>query len=190
MWKALQKKDVRVRILLGVVVGVIGLGMLLYLIPGQGTSTASGTDVVAEVGGQPVTLAEVRRQLQRIARRGTIPRALEGLYARQIVDQLVFERMLELEGKRLAIRVTDQERADRIRQLLPTAFSGDAFMGMERYAADVQLRFELDVAEFEELVRQSLLEEKFRRLVTDGIGVAPEEVEQERSEERRVGKEC
>jgi len=179
MWKALRKKDVLVRIFLGFVLGVISLGMLLYLVPGQGSSTRSAADALAEVGGHPVTAVEVRRQLQRIERRGAIPRALEPLYAQQIVNQLVYEQMLELEAKRLGIRVADEERAERIRQLLPTAFVGGTFVGMQRYAADVQLRFDMDVAEFEELVRQGLLEEKFRRLVTDGIGITPEEVEQE-----------
>ncbi len=179
MWKALRKKDVLVRILLGIVLGFISVGMLLYLVPGQGSSTGSAADAVAEVGGHPVSVVEVRRQLQRIERRGALPRALEPLYVQQIVNQLVYEQMLELEAKRLGIRVTDEERAERIRQLLPTAFAGGAFVGMQQYAADVQLRFDMGVAEFEELVRQGLLEEKFRRLVTDGISVTPEEVGQE-----------
>jgi len=179
MLDALQKKKLGVRILLGILLGLISVGMLVYLIPGQGSSNVSSTDVVAEVGGQQVTTLEVRQQLQRIARRGSIPRSLEPLYAQQIVNQLVYERMIELEGKRLGIRVTDAERAERIRQLLPSAFAGQNFVGMEQYATEVQLRFDMGVAEFEELIRQGLLEEKFRRLVTDGISVTPEEVQQE-----------
>jgi len=179
MLDALQKKNLGVRILLGIVLGLISVGMLVYLIPGQGSSNVSSADVVAEVGGQQVTTLEVRQQLQRIARRGSIPRSLEPLYAQQIVNQLVYERMIELEGKRLGIRVTDAERAERIRQLLPSAFTGQNFVGMEQYATEVQLRFDMGVAEFEELIRQGLLEEKFRRLVTDGISVTPEEVQQE-----------
>jgi len=179
MWKALRKRDVLVRILLGVVVVMLAAGMLIYLVPGQGTSTGSPADIVAEVGGQPVTAVEVRRQLLRIERGGNIPRALEPLYTQQIVNQLVFERMLELEAKRLGLRVTDEERAERIRQMMPTAFAGETFVGMDRYAAEVEQRTGLGVAEFEELVRQALLEEKFRRLVTDGISITPEEVQQE-----------
>jgi len=179
MLDALQKKKLGVRILLGILLGLISVGMLVYLIPGQGSSDVSSADVVAEVGGQQVTTLEVRQQLQRIARRGSIPRSLEPLYAQQIVNQLVYERMIELEAKRLGIRVTDAERAERIRQLLPSALTGGNFVGMEQYATEVQLRFDMGVAEFEELIRQGLLEEKFRRLVTDGISVTPEEVQQE-----------
>ena len=42
MWKVLRRKDVGVRILLGVILGLISVGMLVYLIPGQGDSTVSG----------------------------------------------------------------------------------------------------------------------------------------------------
>ena len=72
-----------------------------------------------------------------------------------------------------------QERADRIRQLIPTAFVGGAFVGNDQYAAQVQATSGMDVPEFEDLVGQGLLEEKFRQLVTDGITVSPAEVQQE-----------
>ena len=48
MWDALREKKIGVRILLGIVVGVLGIGMLLYLVP-QGTSDLTGTDAVADV---------------------------------------------------------------------------------------------------------------------------------------------
>lgn len=174
----LQSRNTLVRVLLGVILGVIAVSMLLYLVP-QGNPTGSAPDTLAEVGGQAVTVLEVRQQLQKIESRGQLPRALEPLYAQQILNQIIFERELEMEGKRLGIRVSDEERAERIRQLVPTAYNGNTFVGIERYSTEVQFRFQLGVAEFEELVRQGLLEEKFRRLVTDGIGVTPEEVQQE-----------
>src|SRR5712692_4192606 len=179
MLNALRKKNLGVRILLGVVLGMISIGMLVYLIPGQGGSTTSAGDVVAEVGGQPVTVLEVQQQLQRQTSGRSIPRALQPLYAQQIMNQLIYERMLELEAKRLGIRASGEELAERIRQLLPAALAGGTFVSRERYDAEVQQRFGMSVAEFEELIRQGLLEEKFRRLVTDGISVTPEEVQQE-----------
>jgi len=49
---------------------------------------------------------------------------------------------------------------------------------MDQYTALVQQRFQLTVANFEELIRQVLLEEKFRKLVTDGISVGPGELQE------------
>ena len=178
MWKAFQRRDVLVRILLGIVVSIIGIGMLLYLVP-QGSSTGTSADTVAEVAGEPVTAAEVSQQVQRLERRGNLPRSLAAYYVPQVVDQLIYQRMLEIEAVRLGIRVTEEELADRVRQILPTAVAGDTFVGMERYAPEVQARFDMSVAEFEGLVRQGLLEEKIRRLVTDGVSVTPGEVQEE-----------
>jgi peptidyl-prolyl cis-trans isomerase D len=168
------------RILLGAVVLVLAGGMLLYLVPSMpGTGDAASTDTVATVGDQSVSMAEVRQQLQEIQQRNQLPKQLESLYARQIWNQLIFQKEIEYEAKRLGIHVSDQERADRIRQFLPTAYNGDTFVGIDRYTSEVQARFQMTVPVFEELIRQGLLQEKFRKLVTDGISVGPAELQDE-----------
>ena len=94
--------------------------------------------------------------------------------------QAVFARELEAEAQRLGIEVTDQERADRIRQLIPTAFVGDiSFVGLDQYAAQIQQRAGMSVPEFEDLITQGMIEEKFRQLVTGGVVVTPLEIQQE-----------
>jgi peptidyl-prolyl cis-trans isomerase D len=179
VFKSLHKKNLGVRIMLGVIVGLLGVGMLLYLIPGQGTDSVSAADVVATVDNQSITITDIRAQLGRIERTGAIPAALEPLYAQQVLNELVFQKELAIEAKQLGITVTDQERADRIRQLVPTAFVGGAFVGNDQYAAQVEAASGMGVPEFEDLVGQGLLEEKFRELVTDGMTVSPAEVQQE-----------
>ncbi|MEQ1352891.1 MAG: peptidyl-prolyl cis-trans isomerase [Candidatus Acidiferrum sp.] len=167
------------RIFLGAVVAVLGGSMLLYLVPQTPGTGEAATDTVAKVGDQSVTLGEIRQQLAQIEQRNQVPKPLESLYARQILNQLVFEKELEYEAKRLGITVSDQERADRIKQYVPTAFTGGTFVGMDRYSTEVQSRFQLTVPVFEDLIRQGLLEEKFRRRVTDGISVGPAELQDE-----------
>src|ERR1700738_5114774 len=167
------------RIFLGIVVLVLGGSMLLYLVPQTPGTGEAATDTVAKVGDQSVTLGEVRQQLAQIEQRNQVPKPLESLYARQILNQLVFQKEIEYEAKRLGIAVSDQERADRIKQYVPTAFNGGTFVGMALYAGEVQARFQLSVPVFEELIRQGLLEEKFRKRVTDGISVGPAELQEE-----------
>src|SRR6202030_2564274 len=157
----------------------LGGSMLLYLVPQTPGTGEAAMDTVAKVGDQSVTLEEVRHQLAQIEQRNQVPKQLESLYARQILNQLVFEKEIEYEAKRLGIAVTDQERADRIKQYVPGAFVNGTFVGMDRYAAEVQARFQLTVPVFEELIRQGLLEEKFRKRVTDGISVGPNELQDE-----------
>jgi peptidyl-prolyl cis-trans isomerase D len=178
---AKDKSKLGYRILLGAVVLVLGGSMLLYLVPQSPGTAEISTDAVAKVGDQTVTVQDVRQQLSEMEQRNQnrVPKALEALYAQQILKQLVFQKEIEYEAKRLGITVSDQERADRIRQFLPTAFNGATFVGMDRYAAEVQQRFQLTVPVFEELIRQGLLEEKFKKLVTDGISVGPDELQDE-----------
>jgi peptidyl-prolyl cis-trans isomerase D len=179
VFNSLHKKNLGVRIMLGVIVGLLGAGMLLYLIPGQGTETVAAADVVATVDNQSITVTDIRAQLARIERTGSIPAALEPLYAQQVLNELVFQKELDLEAQQLGITVTDRERVDRIRQLIPTAFAGGTFVGNDQYAALVEAASGMAVGEFEDLVGKGLLEEKFRELVTDGMSVSPAEVEQE-----------
>jgi peptidyl-prolyl cis-trans isomerase D len=169
------------RILLGAVVLVLAGGMLLYLVPSMPNTGEASTDSVAKVGDEVVSVAEVRQQLSEVEQRNPTPnfKMLEPIYAQQILKQLIFEKEIEYEAKRLGIRVSDQERADRIRQFLPTAYNGDTFVGLDRYSAEVQARFQMPVATFEELIRQGLLQEKFRKLVTDGISAGPAELQDE-----------
>jgi len=177
---AKDSRKTSMRILLGVVVLLLGGSMLLYLVPQTpGTGEASSTDIVAKVGDETVSAAEVRQQLAEIEQRNQVPKQLESLYARQILNQLIFQKEMEYEAKRLGIRVSEQEQADRIRQFVPTAYNGDTFVGRDRYASEVQNRFQMSVPVFEELIRQGLLQDKFKKLVTDGVSVGPSELQDE-----------
>jgi peptidyl-prolyl cis-trans isomerase D len=174
-----ENKKTGVRVLFGLFIGVIAVSMLLYLVP-QGPGTAeSASDVVATVGDQSVTLADIQLQLNQIRQNNQIPPQLESLYANQILKSLLLEKEIEYEAKRLGITVTDKERADRIKQYLPAAFNGDTFLGMDTYTALVQQNAHMSVQQFEEVVRTSLIAEKFRKLLTDGISVSPAELDQE-----------
>jgi peptidyl-prolyl cis-trans isomerase D len=175
---AWDNRQILVRVFIGIFIGLIAISMLLYLVPQGPNSDAESSDVVAKIGSdQTVTLAEVRQQLSEIERRNQVPKALEGLYARQILTQLVYTKEIQYEAARLGMKVTDEEIADRVKQYLPTAFNGGNPVGMDQYAQQVQQRFGMAVPVFEEQIKQLLLEEKFRRLVTDGVSASPTELQ-------------
>lgn len=176
MLKSMERNKLGTRIVLGVFVGMIGIGMLLYLVPGGAGTDAAGGDVVATVAGEPVTRTAVQQQLQRVQQGQQIPAALAPLYAQQIIEQLVFEKELEVEAQRLGVSVSDAELAERIKLLLPTAYENRQFVGSAQYAVQVNQRFQLGVEEFEELVRQSLVQEKVGALVSAGVTVSPDEI--------------
>src|SRR5215467_5868999 len=140
---ARDKSKMGKRILLGAVVLALGGSMLLYLVP-QGPATGEvSTDTVAKVGDESVTVQDIQQQLSQIERNNQVPPQLKGFYAQQILQQLVFQREIEFEAKRLGITVSDQERADRIKMYLPMAFNGGTFIGMDQYTQLVQQRFQI-----------------------------------------------
>lgn len=175
MLKFLQKRGRGARILLGFVAGVIGLAMVITLLPGSFGPTVQSADAVAQVGDRTVSMAQVQAQLRQISDGRQIPPALQAIYAEQVIDNLVFDEMLELEAERMGIRVTPQEQAERIRRAIPSAQAGNT----DQYRLDVETRTGLTVPAFEEQIRKWILREKFAQLVTDGVTVTSEELERE-----------
>ena len=180
MLKNLSQSKTAVRIFLGGILVLISGAMVLTLAPISpvGNAGTGSPDAVATVGGQNITAIDVRQQYDQQTRGQTVPPVLQGLYMRQILDQMVFKLLLNMEADRLGIQVTPEETSQRIRQLIPTAFVGGNWIGAERYAQEVQLRTGMSVAQFEDVVRTGVLMEKFKNLVTDGISVTPQELEQ------------
>jgi peptidyl-prolyl cis-trans isomerase D len=178
VWDALREKKIGVRIMLGILLGFLCIGMLLYLVP-QGTNDLTGAENVADVGGQPISVIDVQTHLDKLTRGSQIPPAARPYYTQQALDQLIDEKMLALEATRMGLSVSDQEHADLLKKLVPTAFTGDTFIGYDRYSAEVQSRFQMTVAEFETEVKSAILQQKFQQLVTDGITATDDEVQEE-----------
>ncbi len=175
----LDNKKLGVRILLGVIIGVICIGMLLYLVPGMNSTDMNNSEVVANVAGQPISVDEVRTQLTRLPNGGQMAPQLMAYYARQIIDSLVLERMLEVEAKRLGISVSDSELADRVQMYLP-GIMVNGKLDKNLYTAQLAVNAPgMSIEQFEEQVRQSLLEQKVQELVTSTVSVSPAEVQAE-----------
>ena len=192
MLNLFRRRDLMVRILIGVVLGIVIIMMVVTLVPGigGGGATRDTAGTVAEVAGTAITVDEVNRELNRLTRGqnfGNSP-ILRQIFAKQIVDQLIYERALEAEAKQLGVRVTPDELADRLRQI-PDLFPGGSFIGIERYQDVIAQRFEMSVAEFEQRLRYGILETKVRGLITDGIMATPDDLEREfrrRNEKVRI----
>ena len=183
MLRSIQQRDLDrnrwVKITMSVILLIICVTMVITLVPGLGGfSGATNPDSVATVGGQDIGSQELQQQLDQQTRGASIPQALKGLYARQVLDQMIFQRALEIEAQRLGIRVTPQEETERIKQILPGAWSGDTWL-KDRYVSEVQTRTGMSVPQFETIIHDGMLQEKFRQLVTDGITVTPQEIQQE-----------
>jgi peptidyl-prolyl cis-trans isomerase D len=171
-----ENKQTLTRILIGIFVGLIAVSMLLYLVPQGPGAGASSSDTVATVAGQDISLQDVRQQLSKVEQSRQLPKQYEAIFARQILDALVFEKEVQYEAERLGITVTNEEMAQFIKQILPAAFNGDNPVSADQYTALVQQRYQMTVAGFEAELKKEMLLDKFRKLVTDGISASPAEL--------------
>jgi peptidyl-prolyl cis-trans isomerase D len=184
MLRSIQQRDLDrnrwIKVTMAVILGLIIVSMVITLIPGlmNGTTGSDAPDAIASVGGQNITIVDFQNQFQQATRNQAIPPMLRAAYSKQILDQMIFQRALEFEADQLGMRVTPEEQTQRIKELLPTAWSGSTWL-KDRYPNEVQTKYGMTVEQFEGLLRDEMLTEKFHEMVTDGVTVSPQEIAQE-----------
>jgi peptidyl-prolyl cis-trans isomerase D len=176
MFDLFRSRDKAVRIVLGVMLGFVGLSMLLYLIPsfsGMGGTGGADSQVIAQVGDDPITLRQVQIQIQGLVKNRQIPAQLLGIYVPQIVDQMVTERALAYEAKRLGFAISDTDLANTLQNL-----GGGRFNDTAAYKQFVEEQG-FSVPEFENNLRDSILTVRLESVVGKSIVVSPDEVKDE-----------
>lgn len=165
---------------MGVILLLICVSMVVTLVPGlmSGQADTSSAGSIATVAGQPITIEDFQRQYNQVTRSQQIPPMMRGIYARQLLNDMIFQRALDYEAARLGMQITPEEEAERIKEILPSAWSGNTWL-KDRYANEVQQATGMTVEQFESELRDEMLSEKFREIVTDGVSVSPAEIEQE-----------
>lgn len=165
------------------------LTFIVFYIPdlmrGSGLG-ASPTEAVAQVDGQRVTAQEFQRQLQQRmqmfrSQGGRISEQMLKQFGidRQVLAELIDERAMNVEARRLGLSVSDAEVKAQILNF-PAFQENGTFIGETRYRAFLRMqRPPLTPSEFEDLVRRDLLREKLQNAVTGWISVPETEVEAE-----------
>jgi peptidyl-prolyl cis-trans isomerase D len=174
MFDLFRSRAKAVRILLGVLLGMVALSMLVYLIPGAGTPTGDRNDqIVAEIGKDVLTLHDVELAVQQQLRSNRIPADLVQVVIPQQVDQMIEERALAFEAKRLGFEISDQALANTIRS---TQFGT---LNPQQYREAIEQQVGETVAEFEGNIRLGLAGNALEALTIEGSIVAPSDVEAE-----------
>jgi peptidyl-prolyl cis-trans isomerase D len=183
MLRSIQQRDLDrnrwIKITMAIILGLIIVSMVVTLVPGlmSGTMNGNNPDTVATVGGQDITIADVQRQLNTATQGQAIPPMMKRFYARQVFDEMVFDRVLSVEAQRLGITVTPEEETEQIKQYLPDAWVGGVWQ-RDTYTNEIESRG-MSVQDFETEVLNTMLMDKFRHIVTDGISVSPAEIAQQ-----------
>jgi peptidyl-prolyl cis-trans isomerase D len=189
MIRQLQNAGPTLKIILGALLVIICASMAITLIPGIGGTSlglgAPAAGVVATVGDQQVTVDEVRRQTRRMIQQ-QFPQgspqlgALQSYFAGRAAEQLISQKVMVVEAKRLGLHTSDEELRDDLQHgpYGSTFFPDGKFMGQEEYADLVQ-RAGLTIDQFEAGEKDSILIRKLQALVSASAFVPDSEVRDE-----------
>jgi peptidyl-prolyl cis-trans isomerase D len=180
MLKLLSRLEHTRRIIIFGFVLLMAVSLIVFYGPGRNSSNvepSKSTEVVAKVGREEITVAEVARLKENYLQMfgGRVSMAQLGGYKR-FVDRLIRDRVVAQEAARLGLSASDAEVADKIRKQFSDA-SGQ-FVGMQRYKDSVTARYG-GMEAFERTVRDEIAQEKLRTFVTAAVKVSDEEVQED-----------
>lgn len=178
MFDLFRRRDKAMRYILTAVLGIIAISMVLSMVPGFGAPRASSENVLAEVGGDPITTLEVQTLLQNALRSRQVPTEMLPYYVPQFIEQRINEKAMAYEAERLGFRVTDEELAQAIRSLLVSMMPPSQPFDRSLYQR-ILAQQNLTVEQFEKNVRENLLIVKLQNLALEGVVVPPKELTDE-----------
>lgn len=178
----IMRRKKRLKIVLWLVIVSLALGMLLFFVPGSNIGGVAVDTLAATVDGQSISINDLatayRRTLDNYKAGGAgdlDPEMLKRLgIPRQVLNSLISAKVVQVIAARVGLEVT----ADEIRMEIethPNLQDRGSFIGVDRYKALLAAN-NISVAEFEEDVRYSILENKLREVITDSIDVSDSEL--------------
>ena len=177
MFRFMRKSEVVKKYLLIFFLGIVSVGMVITLAPLPDLNNdTTQPNVLAEIGGETITTTQVdqsvRNRMQSVA--GKFIPQYAAIMAPDVLDQMIVQRALVLQAKKLGVQVTNGEVLKAV-QSISSLYPNGKFVGEQQF----QLMTGVTVNEFIKEERQGLLAQKIRALVTDGLTVTPAEVHAE-----------
>jgi peptidyl-prolyl cis-trans isomerase D len=174
-----RNKDAVKKYLLIAFLGIVSLSMVVVMapLPSGDTSRPEG-NVLASIGGNTITSADLDQTIRDRFKNSPMgfDKRMIPLVAPTVLDQMVTEQVLTQQAHKMGIEVSDQEVVNGFRERLPWLYPDGNFVGADRAADLVAQNTGKTLAQLEALLRDSLLEDKIRSIVADGVQVTPAEV--------------
>jgi len=159
--------------------GIVSLSMVVVMapLPGGDTSSRPEGNVLASIGGNTITSADLDTTIRDRFKNSPMgfDRKMVPLVAPSVLDQMVIDQILTQQAEKMGVQVSDQEVLKTF-QRIPWLYPEGNFVGADRAADMVAQQTGKSLVQFETLLRNSLLEEKVRSIVTDGVQVSQSEV--------------
>jgi peptidyl-prolyl cis-trans isomerase D len=160
---------------------LMGASLVLFYAPGSNqvnANPATNTEVLAEVGSDDITVADLYRQKQAYQQRfgGQFSLAQLGLNDKSMLDGLVRGKIIAQEAARLGLGASDAE----VNKAVVSQFVDESgkFIGVAKYRERVARMYGSEV-QFEQVLREELAQSKLRAFVTAGVSVSEEEVRED-----------
>ena len=175
------------KFVLGGILLIICISMAWYVLPGGGGTSVFGANatqkgVIATVAGDEVLATDVQKQArqmvqQQFPRGGAQAQMLMPFFAQRAADNLINEKIILNEARRVGLQVTEAEVRDDLQhgRYAATFFPAGKFIGQEEYEGMLR-NAGLTVPEFEHLVSNELLERKLERMIASSAIVTDAEV--------------
>ncbi len=178
MFDLFRSRDKVVRIFLGGLLGVVGLSMVTYLIPGSGTgydSSGADTSVVATIGRDKLTAQEVSKAVTNVTRSRQMPEELLALYVPQIVQQMISERAMAYEATRLGMKITADEADNAILDTIPAEYVKNGKLD-STILNQILAQQGVTMQNLQDDTSRQLLVTRLRAIVSEGVVVPPNDV--------------
>ncbi len=192
MIRFLQRDNRLTKALFVVIIAAASVSMVVYLIPGLAAGGAASPDTYAVVyphwysrflsSGEVVTQQRVeqiaRQQIQQRNPQYADNPMIMNFFAQQVGQQLVQQQILLQEADRLGISATNEDVVNYLHSG-PTGavlFPNGKFIGDQQYAALVNNRLNISVADFEDNIKRDIVLQRLRKFVTASISVGDQEV--------------
>src|SRR5947209_3280913 len=170
MLKFLSKMErTRSLIIVGFAI-LMAVSLVVFYAPGRNAASRASTDteVIASVGSDDITVGDMT---SRLAANGADPSMLNRQLAELFLKQLIKERVVVQEAKRLGFTASDPEVAALIRE---SHKDSSGKVDVQSYMDKVG-----DVARYENAVRDEIIGDKLRAFVTAGVTVSEEEIQKD-----------
>src|SRR2546422_175282 len=176
------KREALKKYLLAAFLLIMALGMIGVVTPffSGGDTSRVEMNVLAEVGDHTITVQDLQRTVQ--LRLKNTPQGFDSrlvpLLAGSLLDEMVLRYAIEIQARKLGLKVTPEELLEAT-QRISWLYSNGSFIGMDAYENQIQQQTGMTVAQFEAQLRESLLFDKIRATVTDGMQESPAEGHEE-----------
>ncbi|HEX4005757.1 MAG TPA: peptidyl-prolyl cis-trans isomerase [Acidobacteriaceae bacterium] len=193
MIRFLQKDTKFTKVIFIVIIGITCVLMVIFLVPGMFNDSSATTTTYASIkhGGifgrflpaeETIPAADVQTVAQRMAQREMpgqqIPDMLMPFLMQQAGQVVIQQRIVLEEAHRMGITATDAD----VRRYLHTGMWGQylfpdgQYIGDQHYAEFINDNFKISVDKFETEIKEQIVSDRLRDLITGGVTVSDAEV--------------